>query len=95
MTLQNSVEESATTLERIVRALVAEKREVTVSTRSSIENNSAVFTVRVHDRDLGKVVGRHGRTARSLRILFGAIGNEAGGSFVLDIQAHAMSDRRM
>ncbi|ALM38260.1 putative RNA-binding protein (contains KH domain) [Streptomyces sp. FR-008] len=33
-----------------------------------------VLEVRVHPDDLGKVIGRNGRTARSLRTVVGAIG---------------------
>ncbi|MGW6508624.1 KH domain-containing protein, partial [Streptomyces niveus] len=33
-----------------------------------------VLEVRVHPDDLGKVIGRNGRTARALRTVVGAIG---------------------
>jgi hypothetical protein len=33
-----------------------------------------VLEVRVHPDDLGKVIGRNGRTARALRTVVGALG---------------------
>jgi predicted RNA-binding protein YlqC (UPF0109 family) len=33
-----------------------------------------VLELRVHPSDLGKVIGRKGRTANSIRIILGAVG---------------------
>jgi uncharacterized protein len=44
-----------------------------------------VFELRVHPDDLGKVIGRQGRTAQSIRTLLGAMGMKERKRFVLDI----------
>jgi uncharacterized protein len=44
-----------------------------------------VFELRVHPDDLGKVIGRKGRTAQSIRTLLGAMGMKERKRFVLDI----------
>jgi predicted RNA-binding protein YlqC (UPF0109 family) len=44
-----------------------------------------VFELRVHPDDLGKVIGRQGRTAQSIRTLLGAMGMKERKRFVLEI----------
>lgn len=58
-------------LEHLVKGIVDHPNEVQV-----IEKNSArgdVLEVRVHPEDLGRVIGRSGRTAKALRTLVTAI----------------------
>ena len=58
-------------LEHLVKGIVDHPDEVQV-----IEKNSArgdVLEVRVHPEDLGRVIGRAGRTAKALRTLVSAI----------------------
>jgi uncharacterized protein len=54
----------------IAKALVDEPDLVTVESISGPE--STVLELRVAQRDLGKVIGKQGRTARSLRTIIGA-----------------------
>ena len=64
-------------LEHLVRGIVEYPDEVRVASRSLRRGN--VLEVRVHPDDLGKVIGRGGRTARALRTVIGAL---AGDNYV-------------
>ncbi|WP_181791921.1 RNA-binding protein [Streptomyces phytophilus] len=59
-------------LEHLVKGIVDNPDEVEVSSRNM--RRGRVLEVRVHPEDLGKVIGRNGRTARSLRTIVGALG---------------------
>ena len=54
----------------IAKALVDEPELVTVEAIPGPE--STVLELRVAQRDLGKIIGKQGRTARSLRTIIGA-----------------------
>ena len=58
-------------LEHLVRGIVEYPDEVRVATRPLRRGN--VLEVRVHPDDLGKVIGRGGRTARALRTVINAL----------------------
>ena len=61
-------------LEAIAKALVDNPDQVQVR---SIEGEEAtVLELRVHPSDLGKVIGRQGRMAESMRIILGAVGTK-------------------
>jgi uncharacterized protein len=64
-------------LEHLVRGIVHFPDDVQVASRSLRRGN--VLEVRVHPDDLGKVIGRGGRTARALRTVIGAL---AGSHYV-------------
>jgi uncharacterized protein len=59
-------------LEMIARTLVDHPEQVEV--RSVEGQQVIVLELRVHPEDVGKVIGRHGRTAEALRTIFGAAG---------------------
>ncbi|MEI7031092.1 RNA-binding protein [Streptomyces pratensis] len=59
-------------LEHLVKGIVDNPDDVQVASRTL--RRGRVLEVRVHPDDLGKVIGRNGRTARSLRTVVGAIG---------------------
>ncbi|GAB3647341.1 RNA-binding protein [Streptomyces sparsus] len=59
-------------LEHLVKGIVDHPDEVQVASRTM--RRGSVLEVRVHPDDLGKVIGRNGRTARSLRTVAGALG---------------------
>ncbi|AKG45792.1 MULTISPECIES: RNA-binding protein [Streptomyces] len=59
-------------LEHLVKGIVDNPDEVQVASRTL--RRGRVLEVRVHPDDLGKVIGRNGRTARSLRTVVGALG---------------------
>jgi hypothetical protein len=56
---------AAAVLEHIVRSIVDQPDSVTVET--SDEGDRTRLDVRVGDGDLGRVIGRRGRTAASIR----------------------------
>ena len=50
-----------------------------------VTGQTAVYTLRVGPTDLGKVIGKQGRTARCIRTLLGAAGMKLKKRFVLEI----------
>lgn len=70
-------------VEAIAKALVDHPEEVQVK---SLEGPQAtVFELRVHPEDLGKVIGRQGRTAKALRTILGASSVKAKKRMALEI----------
>jgi predicted RNA-binding protein YlqC (UPF0109 family) len=61
----------AEALEHLVRGIVDHPEEVRVDARET--GRGELLEVRVHPRDLGRVIGRGGRTAQSLRTVVGAL----------------------
>jgi hypothetical protein len=49
------------------------------------DNDSTVIRLRVAHQDIGKVIGKQGRTARSLRTILGAASMKLRHRFALDI----------
>ena len=70
-------------LELIARSLV--DRPDDVSVEEFDEGDETFYEIRVAADDLGKVIGRQGRTARALRTLLGAAGMKLRRRLVLDI----------
>ena len=70
-------------IEAIAMGLVDKSDDVQV--RVVEGKQVTVFELRVHPDDLGKVIGRKGRTAQSIRTLLGAMGMKERKRFVLDI----------
>ena len=60
----------ADALEHLVRGLVPNPDDVRV--RETDRGRGRTFEVRVHPDDIGKVIGRQGRTASALRTVLGA-----------------------
>ncbi|HVX70533.1 MAG TPA: RNA-binding protein [Mycobacteriales bacterium] len=61
-------------LDHLVRGIVDHPDDVRVDLRD--RRNGRVLEVRVHPDDLGKVIGRSGRTAKALRAVMSAIGGK-------------------
>ena len=70
-------------VEDIAKALVDSPDEVTVSELSG--EQATILELRVAPGDLGKVIGKQGRTARSIRTLLGAAGMKLNRRFTLEI----------
>jgi uncharacterized protein len=68
----------------MARALVDFPDQVSVI--ATTENEGTVLMLRVSPQDLGKVIGKQGRTARSMRTILGAASMKAQHRFALDIQ---------
>lgn len=58
-------------LEHLVKGIVEHPDEVVVRDRAL--RRGRILEVRVHPDDLGKVIGRQGRTAKALRTVIGAL----------------------
>lgn len=58
-------------LEHLVRGIVDIPEDVNVKSRSG--RRGQTLEVRVHPDDLGRVIGRQGRTARALRTVVAAL----------------------
>jgi predicted RNA-binding protein YlqC (UPF0109 family) len=67
----------------IAKALVDIPEEVAV--REITGEQVTVLELRVAPTDLGKVIGKQGRTARSIRTLLGAAGMKLNRRFTLEI----------
>ena len=70
-------------VEEIAKALVDHPENVQV--RAVEGEQVTVLELRVHPTDLGKVIGRQGRTARAIRTILGASGMKLKKRFVLEI----------
>ena len=71
------------TVELIVKALVDD--EAAVDVREVERNGVTLIEVRVAPPDMGKVIGKQGRTVRALRSLVHAVGFKTERRFGLDI----------
>ena len=70
-------------IELIAKALVDHPEQVVV--RPIEGEQSTVLELRVAPDDLGKVIGKQGRTARSIRTILGAAGMKLKRRFTLEI----------
>jgi predicted RNA-binding protein YlqC (UPF0109 family) len=70
-------------VEAIAKALVDHPEQVHV--KSVDGEQVTVLELRVHPEDLGKVIGRQGRTAKSMRTILGAAGMKIRKRLTLEI----------
>ena len=70
-------------IEQIAKALVDAPDQVFVEQFE--EDGEIVLELEVAPEDVGKVIGRHGRTARALRTLLGAAGMKLNKRYELEI----------
>jgi uncharacterized protein len=70
-------------VEMIAKALVDKPEEVSV--RPVEGEQVRVLELRVDPSDLGKIIGKKGRTAKSIRTLLGAAGMKLKKRFTLEI----------
>lgn len=72
------------TVEMIVKALVDEHEAVDVR-EVERTGSTVLIEVRVSPSDMGKVIGRQGRTIRALRALLHAASMKANRRYVLEV----------
>lgn len=70
-------------VEQMARALVDSPEDVSVKEVDG--ERTTVFELRVASSDLGKVIGKQGKTARAMRTILGAAGTKIGKRCVLEI----------
>jgi predicted RNA-binding protein YlqC (UPF0109 family) len=71
------------TVEMIIRELVDQDEAVDV--REFEKNNTTVIEVRVAESDMGKLIGRQGKTVKALRSVLHAAGIKQKRRFLLEI----------
>ncbi len=70
-------------VEKIVNALVEDKEAVEITEEAG--ERATVIKMRVATGDMGRIIGREGRTIKAIRSLLFAAGQKHGKRFVLDI----------
>jgi predicted RNA-binding protein YlqC (UPF0109 family) len=80
---QNAMVDVDELIREIARALVDEPAEVQVE--SVDRDDNTVLKLRVAPQDVGKVIGKQGRTARSVRTILGAVSMKLHHRYTLDI----------
>jgi predicted RNA-binding protein YlqC (UPF0109 family) len=70
-------------IEYLTKALVDRPDEVEV--REVVGEKTTVYELRVGEGDLGKVIGKHGRTIRAIRTLLSAAATKQNKRAVLEI----------
>jgi uncharacterized protein len=70
-------------VEQIAKALVDQPEQVEV--REVAGEQTSVLELRVAQEDLGKVIGKQGKTARAVRTILAAAGMKLHKRFVLEI----------
>jgi predicted RNA-binding protein YlqC (UPF0109 family) len=71
-------------VEFMARSLVDDPRNVSVSERDS--ETTTVYELKVGADDIGKVIGKHGRTAHAMRLLLSAAAQRQGKRVALEIK---------
>jgi predicted RNA-binding protein YlqC (UPF0109 family) len=70
-------------VEYVVKHLVDHPDQVRVS--EVFGETTTVYELRVAQRDMGKVIGKNGRTAQAIRVLLNAIARKSGKHATLEI----------
>ena len=70
-------------VEKIISALVEDREAVEVSEEAG--ERATIIKVRVAAGDMGRIIGREGRTVKAIRSLLFAAGQKQGKRFALDI----------
>ena len=70
-------------VEKIVKALVGEPDAVEVT--ETADGKNVRIEVRVAESDMGRVIGREGRTVKAIRSILFAAGQKHGRRFHLDL----------
>jgi len=83
----NPVKHMTDLVTEIAHALVDDPNSVSVE--AIPDGDSTIIRLRVAQSDVGKVIGKQGRTARSLRTILSAASMKLKHRFSLDIVEHA------
>ena len=70
-------------LEYVAKHLVDSPDQVVIE--SEIKDEKLVFRLKVAEKDIGKIIGKTGKTASALRVLLRAVAAKEGKRAVLDI----------
>jgi predicted RNA-binding protein YlqC (UPF0109 family) len=61
-------------LENIIKLIVSEPNQVQIS--EDIGNNTISINIKAAPKDVGKIIGREGKTARALRTIANVVGSK-------------------
>jgi predicted RNA-binding protein YlqC (UPF0109 family) len=81
--MSEAIGDARALIEHIAKGLVDEPDQVRVT--ATEDGQETVLELKVAESDVGKVIGKHGRTARAMRSLIGAAGVKLGKQFALEI----------
>ena len=84
---QNGTTRIADLVLGMVRSLVDQPEQLRIETESM--EGGTTLRLYVAAGDLGKVIGKQGRTARSIRTILSAIGSKTGHRYMLDVLEQA------
>lgn len=70
-------------IDYVARSLVDHPDDVVVTVLEG--EKSTIFELKVHNDDIGKIIGKHGRIAKSIRTLLNAVASKTEKRFVLEI----------
>ena len=73
-------------VEQIAKALVTQPDQVSVTVTESESERSALYELRVAPADLGRVIGKEGRTVNAIRTILNAAATRENRRVVLDIR---------
>lgn len=71
-------------LEFIVKSLVENKDKVEI-TEGTKEDGTIVFSIKVDEKEMGKIIGKQGRIAKAIRTLTKAVSSKENKKVVVDI----------
>ncbi|MBP3255786.1 MAG: KH domain-containing protein [Clostridia bacterium] len=69
-------------LETLIKSLVENKEDVKITEKE--EGNTTVFEVSVNSSDMGKVIGRQGKVAKSIRTVMKSIAGKEHKKIVVE-----------
>ena len=71
-------------LSDLARAIVDQPDEVSVSEET--DGDTVLLTLHVAESDMGKIIGRHGKIAKSIRMVMKAAAHSAGRKVSVEIR---------
>jgi predicted RNA-binding protein YlqC (UPF0109 family) len=71
-------------VEFVAKHLVDQPERVVVE-QTEGEDGKIVFKLKVADNDVGKIIGRNGKTAGAIRVLLRAVAAKEGKKAILDV----------
>ena len=75
-------------LSKIARELVDQPELITIDMLAV--DGVATFNIQAHPDDTGKIIGRQGRNAKSLRIVLSAIGKKLHRRYVIEVDGESV-----
>jgi predicted RNA-binding protein YlqC (UPF0109 family) len=71
-------------IEFIAKHLIDHPEQLTLI--QEVKENSIIVRIKVDEADIGKIIGKKGRTAQSLRTLLSAVAAKSGKRAILEIE---------